>query len=340
LLPVPRRALRLLCGGARASLAAALIGHLVWGLYRVRQRGFRSVGRVRSPWISETFGVALDRVEEARAQLIEVGWLIPVETDGPEQSQFGAKFRINLAWCRHDTLAPDVALAQGGRTEAPSPESDKELPAGAYKDQKPASGGPAGFQSPQTKTDRPQTAEPPKAEPTLRNIVPADLREPKRLFELHAQAVGSGLVGSSESERLKFFAAAEHARVIGTTNPCGLFSRLVRSKLWHYLTQDDEDAANRRLKTFLFGGASRLAAVLPSMPGIGGGVGQAVQRPVLSDDARFVRDVTDELRKTGVPESSVWRLVNRQQPEWTRERWDTAREELGMRFSDKNQRLP
>ena len=155
------------------------------------------------------------------------------------------------------------------------------------------------FKALRPKTDRPQTAEPPKAEPTLRNIVPADLREPERLFELHAQAVDSGLVGSSESDRLKFFAAAEHARVIGTTNPCGLFARLVRSKLWHYLTQDDEDAANRRLKGFLFGGAHALAAALPSMPGIGGGLGQAVPRPVLSDDARFVRDVTQRYSASG-----------------------------------------
>ena len=50
--------------------------------------------------------------------------------------------------------------------------------------------------------------------------------------------------------------------------------------------------------------------------------------PGLSDDARFVRDVTNQLRQRGIPESSVWRLVNRERPEWTRERWDAARAEL------------
>ena len=136
------------------------------------------------------------------------------------------------------------------------------------------------------------------------------------------------MLSASESDRLKFFAAAEHARVIGTTNPCGLFARLVRSQLWHYLTQDDEDAANRRLKAFLFGGPERLAAALPVLPGIGARPSQAVAPPVLSDDARFVRDVTNDLRRRGIPETSIWRLVNRERPEWTRDRWDRALGEL------------
>ena len=51
-------------------------------------------------------------------------------------------------------------------------------------------------------------------------------------------------------------------------------------------------------------------------------------RGSLSDDARFVRDITNVLRQRGVPESSAWRLVNRERPEWTRERWDAARAEL------------
>ena len=57
--------------------------------------------------------------------------------------------------------------------------------------------------------------------------------------------------------------------------------------------------------------------------------GEAPRRsPVLSDDARFVRDLTNQLRGHGIPESSVWRLVNRERPEWTRERWDQAQAEL------------
>ena len=48
----------------------------------------------------------------------------------------------------------------------------------------------------------------------------------------------------------------------------------------------------------------------------------------LSDDARFVRDITNLLRQRGIAESLMWRLVNRERPEWTRERWEAARAEL------------
>ena len=50
--------------------------------------------------------------------------------------------------------------------------------------------------------------------------------------------------------------------------------------------------------------------------------------PGLSDDARLVRDLSNLLRQRGIPESNVWRLVNRERPEWTRERWDMALAEL------------
>jgi hypothetical protein len=354
LLPLPRRSLRLLCGGARPSLAATLVGHLVWGLYRVGQGGFRNVGRVRSSWISETFGVDEGQVAEARAQLIEMGWLIREEENQAEPNRFGAKFRINLSWKRgvpNLTVATEPRPVASG-AEVPSDglapgELDKEPPTGTCGEQKPASGGPAGIKISETKTDREGDASGgeshnPKAaqlaaEPTLRNVVPEDLRQTNRLLELHSQAVDAGLIGPSESERLKFVAAAEHAWTVGSSNPSGLFSRLVRSKLWHYLTQDDEDAANRRLKAFLFGGPPSVNVPLAAIPGAALRGGQGAIRPGLSEDARFVRDVTNDLRKKGVPETSVWRLVNRERPDWSRERWDEARLELGRGFDERNQ---
>ena len=47
----------------------------------------------------------------------------------------------------------------------------------------------------------------------------------------------------------------------------------------------------------------------------------------LGDDG-FAGEVAKRLRQRGVPESSAWRLVNRERPEWTRERWDEAQAEL------------
>ena len=62
-----------------------------------------------------------------------------------------------------------------------------------------------------------------------------------------------GVVGASEADRLRFLAAAEHARAVGTVNAPGLFARIVRRGLWSYSTQADEDAAARRLREHLRG---------------------------------------------------------------------------------------
>jgi hypothetical protein len=74
-----------------------------------------------------------------------------------------------------------------------------------------------------------------------------DLQQSRRLLALFRQAVESGLLARTEANRLRFFAAAEHAKSHATANACGLFMHLVRHKLWQFLTQADEDAAQRRL---------------------------------------------------------------------------------------------
>ena len=132
-----------------------------------------------------------------------------------------------------------------------------------------------------------------------------------------------GLVTSSESDRLKFLAAAEHARVIGTRNPCGLFVRLVRGKLWHYLTQDDEDAANARLKKHLFGGRKEVPVAGQRAPL----VGRHAAVPSLSEDARIVQAVRAAALGAGF-RGDPFILLRRESADWTRERFDRAASEL------------
>lgn len=64
---------------------------------------------------------------------------------------------------------------------------------------------------------------------------------------LHTQAYRARLVGNSEADRLKFFAAAEHAVGYGRKNLAGLFVSVVQGGLWHHLTLADEDRARRLL---------------------------------------------------------------------------------------------
>ena len=48
-----------------------------------------------------------------------------------------------------------------------------------------------------------------------------DLKDTGRLLGLHDQAVARGLMGSSEADRLRFVAAAEHARAVGSGTRAG-----------------------------------------------------------------------------------------------------------------------
>src|SRR5262249_18501611 len=118
--------------------------------------------------------------------------------------------------------------------------------------------------------------------PNLRDVVPEDLKDTGRLLDLYEQAVDQGLAPPSEWGRLRFVAAAEHARGIGTKNPCGLFVRLVRGGLYHFATGDDEQAASVRLRKHLFG--------MPAEPrGQPGSILRS--EPALSADARLVEAV-------------------------------------------------
>ena len=347
--PVPRRIVRLIAGGARRTLIATILGHLIRCLFY--KRGMcHPKGCVKASWIAEVFGVSERRVHQQRRHLVALGWLLPQETSQRTLNGHGLWVTINLAW---DALAEakerlyepvveqaGVAAAVGApepaspAAESPAklslPPGDKPveivpplnienkepLPRGGSKNQEPASGGPTGVYISKSESNKTGA---PADRPTLRDVKSEDLRAPARLLDLHAQAVAAGYVSSSEADRLNFFAAANHARVIGSRNPPGLFVRIVRSGLWNFLTQDDEDVARVQLRRVLYPEGAP-----PELPRA-----EAPRRsPGLSDDARFVRDVTAQLRQRGIPESSVWRLVNRERPEWTRERWDAARAEL------------
>jgi hypothetical protein len=164
-------------------------------------------------------------------------------------------------------------------------------------------------------------ASPAPGKPDLRHIVPEDLTDTGRLLELYTQAVVAGLVGSSEWDRLRFVAAAEHARIIGTKNFCGLFARLVRGGLLHFATCDDEEAASVRLRRHLYGG-------LPEMRGAQCSGMRPLAVAELSDDARLVQAVRAAAARAGY-RGDAFPLLKRQKPEWTRERWDRAVAEMG-----------
>jgi hypothetical protein len=155
--------------------------------------------------------------------------------------------------------------------------------------------------------------------PDLLHVVPQDLADTGRLLELYAQAVAAGLVPASEWGRLRFVACAIHARSIGTANPCGLFATLVRGGRLHFATEDETEAASVRLRRHLHGGSAL------GRPTVQGGMARGM--PELSEDARLVQAVRAAAARAGY-RGDPFPLLRRQEPEFTRERWDRAVEEL------------
>jgi hypothetical protein len=154
--------------------------------------------------------------------------------------------------------------------------------------------------------------------PTMRHVEVEDLRSTDRTLVLFEDATKLGLVKNSEGDRLKFVAAAERAITVGTKNQGGFFSRIVRANLWHHLTQDDEDAAQRRLKQHLFASSPpiKLKAMVASNP-----------RPELSQDARMVVSMKRLVNEHKL-RCDPFELLRRERPDWTRERWSQAEAEF------------
>jgi hypothetical protein len=355
--PVPRRVLRLLAEGCRPALIATILGHLFRCLY-VKGGAFQAIGRVKASWIADTFGVGLRRAKQARRELVAMGWLVPLPSPQWAMNRHGALVRIDLAWSRRagggteaeaspTASIPGLELAPPAPPPGPElapPDSSDEEPLRGDKNQEPATGGPSGFslaqpgketpeavppsaprgtKAPRSTVDRPggSPPRPVPVKPDLQRVVPEDLAETGRLLELYAQAVAAGLVPASEWGRLRFVAAAEHAKAIGTKNPCGLFAGLVRAGTLHFATEDDTTAASARLRRHLFGGAAPVGPAAEQ-----GGIIRPV--PELSEDARLVQAVRSAAARAGY-RGDAFPLLKRQRPEWTRKRWERAVRELG-----------
>jgi hypothetical protein len=97
----------------------------------------------------------------------------------------------------------------------------------------------------------------PPEHPRWDRLCADDLRSLPRLLTLYQQAVQLKLASDGEAGRLAFVAAAEHARFVGESNPCGLFRTIVVKRLWHFVTQEAEDSARKRLLTVTQGRPQR-----------------------------------------------------------------------------------
>lgn len=279
LVPVPRRVLRLLAGGVTRSVLATTLAQLTCCLYYHKTSGWNPIGSCKASWIARTFGISTRGVSRARLHLVELGLLTPRESPGQwHANRYGSTFSFNLSWSQTQNQPTPGAVGEG--TEQLQEQSSPAKLSTVRKTPKsfsttrvstPNTGFGSRLSTPiktnasskeELKNHKPRSARPngvcteqggelPK--PNLRKVIKQDLSSIPRLLQLFEQARAHGLMQNGHLHQLNFIAAAEHARVRGSNNPPGLFMHVVRKKLWHFITEADEDAVRAKLSQHLYG---------------------------------------------------------------------------------------
>jgi hypothetical protein len=278
LIPVPRQVLKLLARCTRPTLAKTVIAYLLRGLSLERSGKIRSAGTVKVSWICRLGQISERAARSARAELIRLGWI--TKDTGSFQRKLnrdGAYFVINTAWRRVvKRLAPLTVenclrsappkerpeTPNGSKNQKPALRAESGVCA-ANRDQEHGSSDPRNIRG----ADLPTVLQPRESQaektsrgerkvagelsalgrdrlrrPTLRNIIPEDLRQMPRLEELYRQAVAANWLSNSEANLRNFVSAALRATRAGG-RVGAIFAGLVKGKLWHYITQDQEDRA-------------------------------------------------------------------------------------------------
>jgi hypothetical protein len=230
--PVPRHLLRHLAKARGRAHVATGIAHILRCLY-YRNKLCVSGGYCKASWVAKRFGVAIRAVKTARVELAACGFITMLTADQTRLNRFGSPVVVCLTRKTESDSAPGCTLST---SENARPSKHKELSLRRSDHQKPAqTAGPTGAYALKMRA------------PSLRDVKRIDLEDPSRLVGLFVQAERRGLIRRSDADKLAFLAAAEHAKRVGTKNVCGLFSSLVKRRLFSVVSQADEDKARQVL---------------------------------------------------------------------------------------------
>lgn len=323
--PVPRRTLRALAAGfsrgATAYMLAALIRSVFWHKRRGGGGEYNIDGRTKGSWVAETFGISRRAVTEARAHLIELGWLEPLETTQWALNRWGVHDVVNVHWApANDTNSGESAspLAENSG-ESASPINRSSLPTEDSKTRKLGAQHPSPSgdynSSTQKKGSRKRAGRSarPTGKPNIHDVRPEYLNDPEALGELRAQAIELGFTFEGDSGELDFFALANRALTRGH-RPGALFFDLISKHRTTFITIADEDAARTRLRELREG---------PDTRDDGGGETHFAPKP-LSSEARIVEICLQVARQRRIEDPF---RVTRHHPDakgWTRDQWDDA----------------
>lgn len=327
--PVPRRILRALAGGLTTGMAAVVLATLIRSLFWHKGKGaYRVDGRTKREWIVRVFGVSERSVTEARARLIDLGWLVPLDTPQWMLNRHGAHDRINTDWSAGENGGGENANDNAG--ESASPQSDSRG-GSASPDQNrfssssmnletrtsaPTRAGPSGAsRHTRGRRDSVSSKKKRRCKPYLRNVQRADLADTDRLLELHRQAVDRELSHDCEAGKLEFVAMAERARRRGR-RAGALFLWLLRERRSEFITHSEEEEAARRLREHREGPVQRHLQGTDMVRG-------SEQPSQHHEDITTVRVCIQVARQCRIddPYRVAWRYKG-----WTRDRWDVALE--------------
>jgi hypothetical protein len=337
--PVPRRVLRALAGGFTAGMAAVTLAVLIRSVFWHKDGGgggesgaaFRIDGRTKRDWIADVFGVTPRTVTEARARLIELGWLIPLDTPQYLLNRYGAYDAINPGWnsaeAEHDGEEKNGCDTAGSSSpgadsvgESSSPSSNQNTSPTGNQNQKLCPGaGPAGVSRTSTgkKGKGGRSTGAGANAPNIRDIRSEDLADIGRLLQLHDQAIRIGIAGSGEAGRLDFLALAERARMHGR-RAGALFFWLLRERKTEFITQAAEDEAARRFKAHRYATTDGRAG--SAIAECRGGVQDQIGEEQATHDEQVVRVCQQVGHRCGV---DSFRIAAETKG-WTLAQWERA----------------
>ena len=257
-IPVPRSALRFLASCSKPALTKTMLFYILRGLTIDRKSGeVRGKGTLKLSFATDALGVSERAAKYARSELIKIGW-ISKDTGSFQRklNRDGAYFLINLSWINPNSAAYQSNLAANSNesrvvaesqfappeaktcTKFAPPYKEKKTPYGS-KDQKTLGAAqiPTGVFSKQFR----------ERKPNIRDVKLDDLMSLSKMEALYLQACKLGLTQASEASALNFLSAAVRAKRVKSGDPVKVFVSILRRKLFHHITQEEEETARRAL---------------------------------------------------------------------------------------------
>lgn len=346
--PVPRRTLRAMAGGFKMATMGVLIALLIRSIHWHKREGhIRVDGRTKASWIAKVFGLSPRAVKNGRNQLRSLGWCQQLPVTQIMLNRYGSRDLINVHWKPSDAT-PEPANNSDKHAQPlhenttrfaypnknRNPLSTKEYIKNRTSNNTTASAENVGASREKDGGLATSTTnnEKPLGKPKLTALDPRHLADTKSLLELYQQAIDAKLVEDSEHDRLRFIALAERARSRGR-EPQKLFRWLLTHRRFEYTSQADEDAANCRLKDYLFERDNPLYQRQPnSHKGMDReqGIVQREKVPFTETDSTLLA-IYQVARKVKLPPDRVAKHKG-----WTRQQFDLAVEQYELRHGALN----